>query len=656
RAPAPGAPPGAGKQAARAPAPGAPPGAGKQAPTTPAPSMPSGAGTQAAEQPSPAAPPHSAAEPAPQGPSESAGPPFTGAPQPSRAPSAVSEAAEPGVPFENPAPAETEAGEQPLSVQEGLEQLPAVGNLAETSLFRLAYLVLAHKETCLVTVRGKAGFDLYFQKGAPFHAASADPELEVGAWLVMKGALTAQIKEQAEQAAPNFGGSFTGALFASGLADPGVVFPHLSSLGNETWLRALALSEGLFEVSLGQPPPPDAIPLGVPTGKLLAEAARRLKTQDLDARLGSRARAPAMRTNASVMEIEDLGLGPQEARLATMFDGVRSPVELAEVSGAGIETSLRLAWLLGECGFISFGEAAPQETVDSPEEEAAAAGGESGQGEPAQAGPAAPETAGAPPAGAAVAATPEQAEQVPAESSEPSVESAERGGTEGASSGAANGGAQEQVDWAEERKRISELEKRWKTADHFRVLGVPKQCGDDEIRQAFNALARKYHPDRVAMAPSDVQTSYRELFERVRSAYGVIGTSAKRRSYLNELAEREISSTTAAAPVSGEETLQKVRHLVKGRHYEQADELLDEALASNPGLAAGWAWRALLKVLRAKDAAEVQGEARTMIERALSIDPRSREVHLLAARVAKRYGESATCARHEQQAAALKKA
>ena len=64
------------------------------------------------------------------------------------------------------------------------------------------------------------------------------------------------------------------------------------------------------------------------------------------------------------------------------------------------------------------------------------------------------------------------------------------------------------------------------TSDLYVELGVPRGATQDEIRQAFKALARRYHPDRN---PDDVPTQ--EKFQRVTKAYEVLSDPEKRSLY-----------------------------------------------------------------------------------------------------------------------------
>jgi DnaJ-class molecular chaperone len=61
--------------------------------------------------------------------------------------------------------------------------------------------------------------------------------------------------------------------------------------------------------------------------------------------------------------------------------------------------------------------------------------------------------------------------------------------------------------------------------DYYEVLGVPKDADDDEIREAFHTLARKWHPG-VAGAP-EAEERFRELAE----AYSVLSNRETRMHY-----------------------------------------------------------------------------------------------------------------------------
>lgn len=62
--------------------------------------------------------------------------------------------------------------------------------------------------------------------------------------------------------------------------------------------------------------------------------------------------------------------------------------------------------------------------------------------------------------------------------------------------------------------------------DYYEILGLKKGASDDEIKNNFRNLARKYHPDANTSDP-DAQKKFQEISE----AYSVLSDGKKRQAY-----------------------------------------------------------------------------------------------------------------------------
>ncbi len=62
-----------------------------------------------------------------------------------------------------------------------------------------------------------------------------------------------------------------------------------------------------------------------------------------------------------------------------------------------------------------------------------------------------------------------------------------------------------------------------KDADNaYKILEISKSASDDEVKKAYRAMAKKYHPDRVVTEDEAIKKGAEEKFKQVQKAYETI--------------------------------------------------------------------------------------------------------------------------------------
>ena len=91
--------------------------------------------------------------------------------------------------------------------------------------------------------------------------------------------------------------------------------------------------------------------------------------------------------------------------------------------------------------------------------------------------------------------------------------------------------------------------------DPYKILGVDRSMSDEEIKQAYRALARKYHPDRYT--DPDLAEIATEKMKEINAAYEEIQEERKNaEAFRQKASERD----DAASGYSGTDSRRSVRN------------------------------------------------------------------------------------------------
>ena len=102
--------------------------------------------------------------------------------------------------------------------------------------------------------------------------------------------------------------------------------------------------------------------------------------------------------------------------------------------------------------------------------------------------------------------------------------------------------------------------------DPYKVLGVSPTASDDEIKKAYRALARKYHPDNYVGNP--LADLVQEKMKEINEAYDTI--QKERAKGGGHTASAGYGSATGERA----ETYNRVRQMINAGSYVEADALL----------------------------------------------------------------------------------
>jgi DnaJ-class molecular chaperone len=106
--------------------------------------------------------------------------------------------------------------------------------------------------------------------------------------------------------------------------------------------------------------------------------------------------------------------------------------------------------------------------------------------------------------------------------------------------------------------------------DYYQLLGVKQNATSSQIRQAFHAASRCYHPDANRELGPDLQSQCEQISKLVTEAYCILRDPRRRQAYDSRIAEGQslrIQLAEAKSAHAEQATAERRGRTAQGRQY-----------------------------------------------------------------------------------------
>lgn len=167
--------------------------------------------------------------------------------------------------------------------------------------------------------------------------------------------------------------------------------------------------------------------------------------------------------------------------------------------------------------------------------------------------------------------------------------------------------------------------KEMRGMNYFEILGVSRSASSDEIKMAYLALTRTYHPDKnYAKATADLRTLADQIFSMVHTAYEVLSNVASRQAYESDLHQgsQDAGLDDVARILGAESKFQRGAGFLKKRRYDKAAEAFREAVELYGDEGEFHAYLGWSLFQNDPNNLAVQRQAEDLIEKGIGLNPR----------------------------------
>lgn len=197
---------------------------------------------------------------------------------------------------------------------------------------------------------------------------------------------------------------------------------------------------------------------------------------------------------------------------------------------------------------------------------------------------------------------------------------------------------------ADLRQRIIDRCAALATQNYFEVLELQRDAPAPTVQKQYMALARTWHPDRLAPQLFDVRELCEKVFMRMTEAHSTLTDPEKRGAYVASLARgNAVAHAPAGVQINANLEFHKADVLMKKRDYASAlqhAERAHEADPSNADYLALLIWLRLLSSGEGPLTADASQKLMEGIDRALKLNEQCERAYFVRAMLYKRAGSN----------------
>jgi CheY-like chemotaxis protein len=145
---------------------------------------------------------------------------------------------------------------------------------------------------------------------------------------------------------------------------------------------------------------------------------------------------------------------------------------------------------------------------------------------------------------------------------------------------------------------------RFEGASHFEVLNLPDTARESEVRDAFMALAKIYHPDKIGRRAPGLVDLAAKVFSRISEANDVLSKAETRNAHVAQLRRTRGASADRREVnriLTAEQQFQRAEEAMRRKDWEGSLECLRWALELDPNEGEFHALRGWVMFLRIQD-------------------------------------------------------